>query len=460
MKIQRIYIKILLSFLGLLIVAISLVVVLFVFTAGRSYKAQLDRQAFSKLQIFQALVQETIDLYAVKDVTENLELIKMLKAFSSLSDIKLWITDPAETILFQTFDGPAGMPRTGVHRQVHHDNGITLYHFVLRWIKYYATIPIKAGEYELRLHLYYDSRNPDHPEGLFFIGILVIGGVVALLVIPMVSFITRRVNRLNQSAIEFANGNLSVRTEIPGHDEIAKLGDSFNLMADRLEKLIHNAKELTANVSHELRSPLARLRVSKELIQDKLDQPDPRAAIRRYTDSMEDDIQHLDTLVDHMLTLSKMDYQESDLTMERFSFREFVQREIRAYQSVLQQNRLVVDLDLKGRVMVRQDKAVLKSVLDNLLDNAVKYTAPGKTISIRAMRGPGTGLRFSVTNPCAPLSGEELGMLFKPFFRRPGQTAQGTGLGLTITRKMVQRCRGRISARNSASGLTFRVSLP
>ncbi len=225
MKIKKLYIKILISFLLILMVTISLIGVLFMFTAGRSYKEHLDQQTFSKLQIFQAMVQETIDLHPELQATENPDLIKILNTFSSLFDVKIWITDPGETTLFQTFKGSANMPQTGVHRQVHHDNGITLYHFVLRWIKYYATIPIKAGEDGLRLHLYYDSRDPDHPEGLFFMGILVIGGVVALLVIPMASFITRRVNRLNRSAIEFAGGDLTVRTDIKGHDEIAKLGN-------------------------------------------------------------------------------------------------------------------------------------------------------------------------------------------------------------------------------------------
>ncbi|MEH0021636.1 MAG: HAMP domain-containing sensor histidine kinase [Desulfobacter sp.] len=460
MKIKRLYIKILISFLLVLMATISLIVILFIFTAGWSYKTQLDQQTFSKLQIFQTLVQETVDLHPEQPVTQNRDLLKLLNTFSSLFEVKIWISDPGETVLFKTFKGPATIPHTGTHRQVHHDNGITLYHFVLKWIKYYATIPIKAGEDGIRLHLYYDSRNPDHPQVLFLMGILVIGGVVALLVIPMASFITRRVNRLNRSALEFAKGNLAERTNIKGHDEIAKLGDSFNLMADKLEKLVHNTKELTANVSHELRSPLARLRISKELILDKLDQGGSKEDIRRYADNMESDIQNLDTLVAHMLTLSKMDYQESELAMEDFNFSDFIRDELAAYRGALQQNRLGLYLDIKGKVRVRQDKSVLRSVLSNLMDNAVKYTAPGETIVIRARSTTGTGLRFSVTNPCPPLSNKDLGLLFRPFFRVTGQKAPGSGLGLTIARKQLRRCRGKISARNTEAGLAFRVTLP
>lgn len=460
MKIRRLYIKILISFLGVLAVTIALILVLFIFTAGRSYKAPLDQKTLSKLQIFQTLVQENIDLHPDQPIDANPDLLKQLNTFAALFDVRIWISDPADTILLKTFDGPADVPQTGVHRQVHHDNGITLYHFVLRWIKYYATIPIDYRNRDLRLHLYYDTRDPDHPEGLFFMGILGIGGLVALMVIPMAGFITRRVNRLNRTAIEFASGNLSCRTDIQGHDEIAKLGDSFNLMADKLEALIHNAKELTANVSHELRSPLARIRVSKELILDKLEQGGGREAIQRYTHSMEADIQHLDTLVAHMLTLSKMDYQESAVSREKFSFSAFLEKELVPYQALADQAGLRLEREIEKQPEVYQDRSVLKSILTNLMDNALKYTSPGGLIRIEAGPALARGLEFSITNTCQPLSDQDISMLFKPFFRVPGHEAVGSGLGLTIARKQAARCKGSLTAHQTVTGLCFRVVLP
>lgn len=460
MKIKRLYLKILISCVGILFITISMIVVLFVFTAGRSYKSYIDSQTLSKLKIFQVIVQDAVDAHPDKKADNNPDLIKLLDTYASLFDLKIWLTTPANTVLLKTFEEPAEVPLAGAHRQVHHDNGITLYHYVLKWIKYYATMPIKTDDGSLRLHLFIDTRGPNHQEGLFFMGILVIGGVAALLIIPMASYITRRVNRLNRSALEFADGNLSVRTEIQGHDEIANLGDSFNLMADRLERLIHNAKELTANVSHELRSPLARLRLSKELILDKLDQPDAQKDIRRYIDNIESDIQDLDSLVEHMLALSKLNYQESDLTLERFSFADFLESELSGYEDLLQQRHLTLEMDIKGQANIHQDKSILKSVFSNLMDNAVKYTVPGNTIFISAESVLSKGLEFSVTNPGPPLSKTDLKKLFDPFFRLAGQNAPGSGLGLTITRKQVSRCKGKIWAENTPKGLCLSVSLP
>ena len=119
-----------------------------------------------------------------------------------------------------------------------------------------------------------------------------------------------------------------------------------------------------------------------------------------------------------------------------------------------------LDLEVLGPVTVRQDRSVLKSVLANLLDNAVKYTDPGNTIFVTARSVQDRGLEFSVTNPGPALSGRDLKRLFDPFFRLAGQNAPGSGLGLTIAKKQVTRCRGTIAARNTDRGLRLWVTLP
>ncbi|MCP4718172.1 MAG: HAMP domain-containing histidine kinase [Desulfobacteraceae bacterium] len=462
MKIQRLYVKILLSFFGILLATLALILVLFVTVGGRSFRDYLDKKAFPKLQIFQEMVQEKIDAHPSLPIAQNPDLKKQLDTFSTLSGIRIWISDPEKGIQIKTFTDPVNIPKKGFQRQIHHQNGITLYHFVRKWTKYYAIVPIKEGDNELRLHLYYDTRHQNRPEGLFFLGILIIGGVVALLIIPLARRITQRINRLNRSAREFANGNLSCRTDIKGYDEIAKLGHSFNFMADKLEKLIQGSKDLSANVSHELRSPLTRIRVSKELIADKLEKLDKERArtdIHRYIQNMESDIQSLDTLIDQVLKLSKIDYQESELSLENFDFKDFLTTELKQYHSLLRQKNIGLEQDI-APVLISQDKSVLKSVLSNLLENAVKYTTKNGKIRICTLAAHRKGLVFKVTNSCPPLDDKELEMIFNPFYRTRGNTAPGSGLGLTIAQKQVRRCKGQISARNTDKGLTFEVSLP
>jgi signal transduction histidine kinase len=463
MRIKRLYLKILLSFLTVLFVTLILILILFITLGGRSFQDYLDRNAFPKLKIFQEMVQEKIDSHSLLPLAHNPDLKDQLDTFSSLFDLKIWISDPEKGVQLKTFTGPVNIPQKGFQRQIHHQNGITLYQFIRKQNQYYAVVPIKQGKNELRLHLYYDTRNPDRPEGIFFVGILIIGGVVALLVIPLARRITRRVNQLNRSALEFANGNLSCRTDIKGHDEIAKLGHSFNFMADKMEKMIQGSKELSANVSHELRSPLTRIQVSRELILDKMDRLDKQEAredILRYLQNMESDIQSLDSLIDQVLKLSKIDYQESELALENFNFKTFLDNTLEQYQSLLQQKDIGITHTFPDTVRVTQDKSVLKSILSNLLGNAVKYTPENGTISIAPLPVPGKGLGFTVVNTCPPLDERELEMIFRPFYRTRGNTASGSGLGLTIARKQVKRCKGQIIARNSDKGLAFEIRLP
>ena len=460
MTIKRLYLKILFAFLGILLITILLTIGLFIATAGRCYKSYLDEQTIAKLNIFKVMVQKEVGRHKDLPAEKNPDLIQLLDSCTALFGVKLWMTEPGEHIIFQNFEGPVDFLPDRAHRQVHHDSGITLYHYILKWNKYYAIIPINDRSQGFLLHLFVDTGKTSRREGLFLMGLLAVGIAATLMLLPTVSYITRRINRLNQSALEFAGGNLSVRTDIKGQDEIAKLGDTFNLMADRLERLVGNTKELTANVSHELRSPLARLRVSKELIRDKLEQGASNDAIMRLLNNMGSDIRDLDTLIEEALALSKMNYQESPLAPEAFIFSDFMKSVLDPYLPLLSSNDLVLDLDIRDSGKAEQDKALVKSIFTNLMDNAIKYSPPGNTIHVSAGTIPPKGLEFSISNPCKPMSQEDIDRLFNPFFRIPGQKAPGTGLGLAIAKKQVLRCKGTIRAEHTGREICLTVYLP
>lgn len=461
MPIKRLYLKILFAFLGILFITILLTIGLFTATAGRCYKSYLDQQALAKLKIFKVMVQKEVDRHKDLPAEKNPDLVQLLDTCTALFDVKLWLSEPEGHIIFQRFEGPVDFLPDRAHRQIQHDSGMTLYHYIVKWNKYYAIIPVSYRSQELRLHLFVDTGKTSRHEGRFLIGVLAIGITATLMLLPAISYITRRINRLNQSALEFARGNLSVRTDIKGHDEIAKLGDTFNRMADRLERLVSNSKELTANVSHELRSPLARLRVSKELILDKLGKKGASDdAIIRLLNNMESDIGDLDTLIEEALALSKIDYQESALASETFRFSDFIKSMLEAYHPMLSRNDLLLDLYIRDFGKARQDKALVKSVFSNLMDNAIKYSPSGKTIHVSAGTVSPKGLEFSITNTCAPMSQEDIDRLFNPFFRIPGQKASGTGLGLAIAKKQVLRCKGTIHAEHTGRKICLTVSLP
>ena len=280
-----------------------------------------------------------------------------------------------------------------------------------------------------------------------------------------------KVQQLNQSALEFADGNLSCRTDIKGCDEIAKLGNSFNFMADKLEKLIQGNKELTANISHELRGPLTRIRVSKELIQDRIDQdridqdrieqgrldPTHDKDIKRYVQNIDQDIDILDDLIDKILKLSKMDVQESLLSVEQIDIKMLMIDLEKKYKPSLKQKNLALKTNYNSPIILNADKNIITSILSNIFDNAVKYAKKKGSIHITAFKSEDDILTFSITNTYRKLDPLELEKLFEPFYRIKNNKNPGSGLGLCIVKKQLKLCNGNIIAKNSQTGLTFEV---
>ncbi|MBU2451763.1 MAG: HAMP domain-containing histidine kinase, partial [Proteobacteria bacterium] len=267
---------------------------------------------------------------------------------------------------------------------------------------------------------------------------------------------TNRIKQLNRSALDFAEGNLSCRTDIKGRDEIAELGISFNFMADKLEKMIQGNKDLAANISHELRSPLTRIKVSKELIQDRLD-PVKDKDINRYVQNIDQDIDILDNLIDKILKLSKLDIQEFSLSIEQLDFKPLLTDLEKKYASSLKRKNLTLYKDINGPLLLNADKNIVTSVFSNLFDNAVKHTKENSSIHILAFKPADDILTFSITNTYRKLDPQELERLFEPFYRIENNKNPGSGLGLTIVKKLLKQCNGNIIAQNSEKGLTFEV---
>ena len=466
MKPRKLYIKILLAFLGVLFVTEILILALFISTAGRSFKNHFDEQSLAKLFIFRETVQEKINNEPGLPLEQNSGFKEFLITFSQLFDLKIWVTQSDDSIVFKTFSSRIDLSPIDISKDRHswgrhsrqtvvRDN-IRLYHLSRRHLSYYAVIAIKNMDNPYTLHLYLDNKRVKKPEAIFFIGLLTIGGVIALLVIPLTRLITKRIAQLNESALEFANGNLKCRTNIKGKDEIAKLGKSFNFMADKLEKMIQGNKEMMANLSHELRSPLARIRISKELIRERVESAST-TDIDRYADHIDQDIDTLDTLIDQILKLSKMDFQEESDSKEHILLAPFFKEIEKKFGPALSHKNLILKKRFEPQIGLYTDPGCLDTIFSNLLDNAVKYTPEHGHITVTAKNKDADSILFSIANPHPKLSDKELDRLFKPYFRGDSSQAQGSGLGLTIIEKLMKKCNANIVAKSDNKGLAFEL---
>ena len=456
MKIKSLYVKLLLAFFGVLFITEILILGLFVATAGRSFKHYIDRQSIAKLLIFKEVVQEKINHSPLIPLSQNSEIKKLLFTFADLFNVKIWVTAKDKSIIIKTFSTPIDIKRKNLEAYDVLKDGIKLYHLSRRHLSYYAQIPVEMSTESYTMHVQFYRGHERKPEAVFLFGLLSIGIIIAILIIPLARVITNRIKQLNKAALEFADGNLNCRTNVKGRDEIAGLANSFNFMADKLEKIIQGNKEFTANISHELRSPLTRIRVSKELILEKLD-PVEAGHIKRYVQNIDQDIDTLDRLIDKILKLSKMDIQQISVTIEPLNFTSLLAGIEKKYEPLLKQKNLILKKDINVPLIFNMDKNIVMSVLSNLFDNAIKYTKQNGTIKISALKIKQDILIFKITNTYRELDARELKKLFEPFQRIETNQNPGSGLGLTIVKKQLAQCNSKVFAKNSTSGLEFEV---
>ena len=182
--------------------------------------------------------------------------------------------------------------------------------------KPYMGMPLKlAGNEPGMLHVVLHGSRHKVAEGPFALGLVAIGLIVALLILPIYRFISEPLGELRHAAVGIAGGDLSCRASVKSTDEIGELAGAFNHMAETIERMVKTTKELTANVSHELRSPLARIRIAQELLLEKIHDP---AQEKKYLESIQEEIEEMDHLIGEILTLSKLDIQQAQGISEDF----------------------------------------------------------------------------------------------------------------------------------------------
>ena len=293
------------------------------------------------------------------------------------------------------------------------------------------------------LHVLFEKRDPDeHHEGAFALGLLGICLFIALLVIPVSRFITKRINRLGQSALKIAGGDLSHRATVKGRDEIGELSRAFNLMADKLEIMIKGGRELTANISHELRTPLARIRIAEQLLKEKLERDDYEDWARHLKDIRED-IEELDHLIGRILDLSKLDIHESPLIRESLDLSAMIEALLERFAPTISQKSLHLKKELVQDHHYDGDREMLQTAFSNIFSNAVKYVPEGGELRV-TMRVENGDLTLDVINTSDAIPEEDLARIFEPFYQAKKTPEAGSGLGLAITKKIIEKHGGKL----------------
>jgi signal transduction histidine kinase len=281
--------------------------------------------------------------------------------------------------------------------------------------------------------------------------------VVALASAPFARAIARPIEHLSSVARRLGAGDLTARSGLRPSGEIGALAAAFDEMAERLSRLLEAQRELLASVSHELRTPLARIRVTLGLAAEA-----PPEQARRYLEEIETDVTELERLVGDVLTASRLD-GGGGLVLRR----EPVDIEGLVNAAFERFHRLhpgrVVELHAADLPSIQAEPALLARVLDNLLDNAARYSDPAVPVSVDLASAVG-GATISVRDHGIGIAPEDQSRVFEAFYRSDRSRARntgGVGLGLTLSKRIVEAHRGRITLESQPSqGTTVRVWLP
>jgi signal transduction histidine kinase len=304
---------------------------------------------------------------------------------------------------------------------------------------------------------WFAAEGQDRPPRIFsFLPyyFLVIGATGILCWIAAAGVISP-IRKIATSIALFGQGNLSVRVETDRDDEIGQLGRSFNEMAERLERLIVSERRLLSDISHELRSPLARLKFAMKLARTS---SDPTAALER----IERDVDRIASLVADIVEINVVEDDPALQDKREICVRDIIEEVVRdcSVEAEIRGCRIEVSGNVCGSVQGNPE--LLRRAVENVLRNGIRYS-PEKSLIELSISEDANDAAITIRDYGPGVPDEALNRIFDPFFRveeARNTNGGGSGLGLSIAKRAVHVHRGTISAENATPGLRVTLSIP
>ena len=312
-----------------------------------------------------------------------------------------------------------------------------------------------------------DRWQPGTPEGNFLravnqatlLSAVAATGIALLLGSFLAYTLTRTLRELTAATKEVAKGRLGYQVQVHSQDELGELAASFNEMSSELERSNQLRRKMTADIAHDLRTPLSVIMGYTEALNDGKLQPNPE-----MFDTLHAETQHLSRLVDDLKTLSLADAGELPLVSQRIAPAVLLKRTASAHRVQAEQQDITIQVEnAPGLPEIDVDVERMVQVLGNLMSNALRYTPPGGQITL-ASGQTGEQVWLSVADNGEGVPAEDLPYIFERSYRgdKARQHPEGeSGLGLSIAKSLVEAQGGTISAASkTGTGTTFTIYIP
>ncbi|MDZ7720288.1 MAG: HAMP domain-containing sensor histidine kinase [Balneolaceae bacterium] len=303
---------------------------------------------------------------------------------------------------------------------------------------------------------------------LMFIGtVLLIGLAIGFFIFRM---LTRRLDIIKKTVKEFERGQLNKRIPIKSNDEITDLSRCFNKMADTVLESMNEMKkadklrrDLVANVSHDLRNPLSSIQGYLETIQMKGKELS-REELQNYLEPVLTNTKKLNRMIDDLFALSKLDAENVTPNLEHITLAELVQDLVQQFKPIAQQKNIEIKTIYpeNPHAQVYADIGLLDRALTNLIDNAIKHTPEGGTVTIQLVQN-GKEINLEISDSGKGIPESDIPHIFDRFYQvdKSRSNSSGAGLGLSIAKKILELHGAKITVQSLLNrGTTFKISMP
>jgi len=293
-------------------------------------------------------------------------------------------------------------------------------------------------------------------------GALISAGIALLLGIFLSRTLTRPIRELTQATHAISEGDLSQQVIVRSKDELGELAKAFNKMSAELSRSINARKQMTADIAHELRTPLSLILGHAEAVHDGVLPP-----THENFEIIREEATRLEHLVNDLRTLSLADAGELTISLQTIEPERLINEVAALYQYETKKKNIMLDLNMTAPLStIEVDPGRMTQVLTNILDNATRHTPAGGRIILSA-RQLAENVEIAIQDSGPGISAENLERIFERFYRldssrqRDGAVPGGSGLGLAIAKSIVQAHNGQLSAESEAgSGLKIKILLP